>query len=445
MTRHTAPHQKESRTAVFTPSHAIGTARAPAPYGAKRLRSLTPPQQGNHAPIKPYTIPRVAQTVCAILGLTVFMGSIPKSLFAQTAFAPLTLSAQTAKAEHISYTTATTGTLYRMLPTMARVQADTTHTVSIQPAGSGKVLDILVLPGQAVQQGQALLHYQNHSLHIARLQETQTRTALAAALATQQEASQAYTRGKALAGQTVSVGDMQKRLAALQQAKENVAARQAELAVLKHRFDEEYTSPTEQHATQDETSTLVAPFAGTITRLNTAIAADVEPNLPLLTLSDSQHVWLVSDIAPQEAALLAPTGQQLTSLPAGTATQPLHTVIETIGAVADPTTGLVPVLSRVDNSQGHLRPGMVLNSLLQTTQSQSGLLVPADAVQTVNGQNVVFQTVSDTTIRPTPVETGLEENGQIVILSGLQTGARIVQHGSLALKAMMVLPAMDAE
>ncbi|MFT9069576.1 MAG: efflux RND transporter periplasmic adaptor subunit, partial [Acetobacter orientalis] len=349
------------------------------------------------------------------------------------------------KAEHISYTTATTGTLYRMLPTMARVQADTTHTVSIQPAGSGKVLDILVLPGQAVQQGQALLHYQNHSLHIARLQETQTRTALAATLATQQEASQAYTRGKALAGQTVSVGEMQKRLAALQQAKENVAARQAELAVLKHRFDEEYTSPTEQHATQDETSTLVAPFAGTITRLNTAIAADVDPNLPLLTLSDSQHVWLVSDIAPQEAALLAPTGQQLTTLPDGTATQPLHTVIETIGAVADPTTGLVPVLSRVDNSQGHLRPGMVLNSLLQTTQSQSGLLVPADAVQTVNGQNVVFQTVSDTTIRPTPVETGLEENGQIVILSGLQTGARIVQHGSLALKAMMVLPAMDAE
>lgn len=383
-------------------------------------------------------------TPVVFTALALITSFAPQTLFAQTALAPLTLSAQTANSEHVTYATATTGTLHRMLPTMSRVQPDTTHTVSIQPAGSGKVLDILVLPGQFVKQGQPLLHYQNHALHIARLQEAQTRTALAAALATQQEATQAYTRARALAGQTVSVGEAQKRRAALQQAKESVATRQAELAVLKHRFDEEYTSPTEQHATQDETSTLIAPFAGTITRLTTAVAADVEPTVPLLTLSDSQHVWLVSDIAPQDAALLAPNGLQDVML-ADNTSPVLQTHIETIGAVADPATGLVPVLSRADNSQGTLRPGMTLNSQLQTTQSQTGLLLPAEAVQILNDQSMVFVKFSGNTIRPTPVKVGLEDGNTVVVLSGLQAGAQVVQHGSLALKAMILLPAMDAE
>lgn len=399
----------------------------------------TPPKEHKH------TLALWARSTLAACGATAFLcGITQKTAYAETAFTPITLSTQAQKAENLTYATATQGTVFRMLPAMSRVQPDATHTLTLHPAGSGKVLDILVLPGQAVQKGQVLLHYQNHALHIARLQETQTRTALAAALATQQEAAQAYARARTLAGQTVSVGEVQKRLATLQQAKENVAARQAELAVLKHRFEEEYTSATEQHAPHDETSTLIAPFAGTITQITTAIAADIDPPQPLLSLSDSQHVWVISDIAPQDAALLAPAGQQDITLP-GTTAPPLRTTLETIGTAADPATGLVPVLSRVPNMQGSLRPGMVLNSLLQTTESQSGVIVPSQAVQTINDQNFVFQKLPNATLQPMLVNTGLDDGTNVVILSGLQTGAPVVLHGSLALKAMMLLPSMDAE
>lgn len=363
---------------------------------------------------------------------------------AETSFPPVQLSEKIIQATHLTYATAHTGTVAHMLPAMSRVQADATHTVTLQPAGSGKVLAIMVLPGQSVQKGQALLQYQNHSLHIARLQETQTRTALAAARATEQEATQAYARARALSGQTVSAGEAQKRLATLQQAKEAVAVHEAELAVLKHRFDEEYTSPTEIHASQDETSTLVAPFAGTITRMTTAIAADVEPTSPLLTLSDTQHVWIVSDIAPQDASLIVPAGLETTFLPDQTH-PPLTGRIETVGTVTDPATGLVQVVSMADNTQALLRPGMVLNSLLQTTQSQTGITLPAESVQTLDGQTVVFVKTAENTVRPTPVQLGLEDGHDVVVLSGLQTGTQVVQHGSLAVKGMITLPAMDAD
>ncbi|MDO8171217.1 efflux RND transporter periplasmic adaptor subunit [Acetobacter tropicalis] len=361
---------------------------------------------------------------------------------------PLTLSAEAVRNEGIRCVAAMPGTLAHMLPAMARVVPDTTHTVAIHPAGSGKVLSIAVLPGQPVRKGQALLQYQNHALHIARLQETQTRTALVAALAAQKEAAEAYGRARALAGTTVSAGESQRRQAALQLARENVAARQAELGVLEHRFQEEYTSATEEHAAQDETSTLVAPFDGTVTSLTTAIAADVDPALVLITVSDTQHVWIVSDVAPQDAALLATGGVQHTLLPAQDGSEPPPALIsrmETIDTGTDPATGLVRVLSRVQNNGTTLRPGMVLNSLLQTTQQASGLVIPAEAVQTLDGQDTVFSKTAEGTFRPTPVTLGMEENGQALIRSGLKAGDQVVTHGSIALKGMVVLAGMDAD
>lgn len=366
------------------------------------------------------------------------------SLAADGGLSPLTLTPEASRAEALTYATVVPGTVARMLPAMSRVQPDTTHTVTIQPAGSGKVMSILVLPGQSVQQGQPLLRYQNHALHIARLQQAQTRTALAAAKATEQEAAQSYARGHALAGQTVSVGEAQKRLAILQQAKESVAAREAELGMLTHRFEEEYTSPTETHAEADETSTIIAPFSGTVTQITTAVAADIEPTQNLLTVSDTQHVWVVSDVAPQDAALLAQGGRQTLTLP-DAAASPLLCRMDTVNTVADPGTGLVRILSRVENSKNLLRPGMVLNSLLQTTQQQNGLVIPSESVQIIDGQTLVFTKQSDTKLQPVPVTLGLEDQNSVIVLSGLKAGTQVVQHGSLALKAMTVLPAMDAE
>lgn len=119
--------------------------------------------------------------------------------------------------------------------------------------------------------------------------------------------------------------------------------------------------------------------------------------------------------------------------------------METIDTGTDPATGLVQVLSRVQNNGTTLRPGMVLNSLLQTTQQASGLVIPAEAVQTLDGQDTVFVKTAEGTFRPTPVTLGMEENGQALIRSGLKAGDLVVTHGSIALKGMVVLAGMDAD
>ncbi|KXV72173.1 hypothetical protein AD952_05505 [Acetobacter cerevisiae] len=379
-----------------------------------------------------------------LLGLTV----VPVPALAEgTPLPPLTLSAEAIRNEGIHIAPVTQGTLAHMLPAMARVLPDTTRTVTLHTAGDGKVLSVLVLPGQTVKAGQPLLTYQNHTLHLARLQNTQTRAALAAASADRANAAAAYDRARALAGTTVSVGEMRRRLAVLKETQNTVATHEAELGVLAHRLQEEYTSPTETHGS-DETSTIISPLDGTVTQVEAAVAADVAPPVPLLTVSDTAHVWVVSDVPPQDAQRIVPGGRQETFFaPSGDTLQspPLLSTIETIDTATDPTSGLVRVLSRVANPAGQLRPGTMLNSLLQTTQTGSGLIVPAQAVQTLGDQTVVFVQTAPDHFQPTPVRIGMEENDKTLILSDLKNGDQVVSDGSLALKAMVLLPGMDAD
>ncbi|WP_281701422.1 efflux RND transporter periplasmic adaptor subunit [Acetobacter malorum] len=379
-----------------------------------------------------------------LLGLT----ALPVPALAEgTPLPPLTLSAEAIRNEGVHVVPVTQGTLAHMLPAMARVLPDTTRTVTLHTAGDGKVLSVLVLPGQTVKTGQPLLTYQNHTLHLARLQDAQTRAALAAASADRANAAAAYDRARALAGTTVSIGETRRRLAVLKDTQNTVATHEAELGVLAHRLQEEYTSPTETHG-EDETSTIISPMDGTVTQVETAVAADVAPPVPLLTVSDTAHVWVVSDVPPQDAQRLVLGGRQKSFFAStGDTPQspPLHSTIETIDTAADPTTGLVHVLSRVANPAGQLRPGTMLNSLLQTTQTGFGLIVPAQAVQTLDDQTVVFVQTAPDHFQPTPVRIGMEENDKTLVLSGLKNGDQVVSGGSLALKAMVILPGMDAD
>lgn len=66
--------------------------------------------------------------------------------------------------------------------------------------------------------------------------------------------------------------------------------------------------------------------------------------------------------------------------------------------------------------------------------AQEGLSVPASAVLIKDhGSYIVYTENPDQTFSPTPVRIGPTIDGRIRILSGLETGARIVTRGALLL------------
>ncbi len=342
---------------------------------------------------------------------------------------------------------AKSGTLGKILDAMGTVTAEAGHVVRIHPAGSGKVLHIAVVPGQHVRKGETLLTYQDHSLHLVRLEMTRAQAALATAQAASQNASAAYRRGHELEGTTVAAGETKRRLAVFQAARDDVIARQADVDTLKHQLEEEYNSVTEsdkaQTDPQDETSSIIAPTTAEVQNVFVGVADDVSPATELMGLTDMSSVWIVSDILPQDAAQVVEGGEQTTELVSDTGTTLLTSRITSISDLADPTTGLVRVISRTPNPDGRLHPGMFLNTQLPLREKTTGIIVPESALTEINGVSTVFVSVGPNQFRPREVHVGAAGNGQSVITTGLSPGEKIVTHGAFALKAAMLVSDAD--
>ncbi|EGG79216.1 Cobalt-zinc-cadmium resistance protein CzcB [Gluconacetobacter sp. SXCC-1] len=345
--------------------------------------------------------------------------------------------------EGVSVVTATSGTVAPVLSTVSRVMPDTTRVVHIHPAGSGKVLAVSVLPGMHVVRGQALVRYQDHSLHVARLQAVQMRAALTAAVAARADAAGAVQRARVLAGESISMAELRRRQDALAQADATLRARQADMDTLGHRFAEEFNSSSEQDSrgAEDETSTLISPVDGMVQAIGTSVAGDVNPTMDVATVADLSGLWLVSDIPPDQAARIVSGGQQVTQ----TADGPFTSRIDTVDGMASPLTGLVRVISSIANPKGLFVPGMVLDATLAQHDSVAGIVVPSEAIQQIDGRSVVFVRVSVTDYRPVVVDVALDDGRQAVIRSGLKEGEPVVGHGSFALRSVIGLAGMDAD
>ena len=94
--------------------------------------------------------------------------------------------------------------------------------------------------------------------------------------------------------------------------------------------------------------------------------------------------------------------------------------------------GVVVVRARPDSAAPPA--GSVLSARLSAGGGTGALVVPLDAVQTVDGVPSVF-VVEENGFRARPVVTGRTADGRIEILSGLTGAERIAGAGAFLLKA----------
>lgn len=369
-----------------------------------------------------------------------------RSSFAQSgiSLAPLTMSAKAQDNEDIRIVPAREKTLHGTISAMGTVSANMSRSITLRPAGEGKVLQVLVTPGEHVHTGQHLLDYVDHALHVVQLQYAQAQAALAAAKASSLEAEIAYRRGRLLDGTSVPTGEVQRRRAVAEEARQTIIARQADVGTIEHRFQEEFNSVTER-IDRDEVSSLISPVDGVVQSIHTAVANDIKPGDPLLSVVDLSSVWVVAQVLPQDAGMLA-IGGRVVVRPAGHEdAKPLIVSIATIDGEADPATGLVRVVAIVDHATGNLRPGEMLDATLQTTSEASGVVVPRAAVQRVGGQSIVYVRIASDRFQPHVVQTGLGDDTDVLVQGDVHPGDPIVTVGSFALKSMALMADMHAD
>ncbi|ESQ79190.1 efflux RND transporter periplasmic adaptor subunit [Asticcacaulis sp. YBE204] len=101
----------------------------------------------------------------------------------------------------------------------------------------------------------------------------------------------------------------------------------------------------------------------------------------------------------------------------------------------DPSTQTLTAIVKLPAAAAqYLRPGMAIEGKFVTSQSAANIVVPADALQTLEGKQVIF-VKSGTTYTARPVQVGRQSPQAVEIVGGLEGGETYVTKGSFLIRA----------
>ncbi len=95
----------------------------------------------------------------------------------------------------------------------------------------------------------------------------------------------------------------------------------------------------------------------------------------------------------------------------------------------DTTSGQITLRAEVPNPQGTLLPGLFVRVRLEQAQASNAITLPQQAVTRSPQGDTVMVVGTDGKVTPRPVQIGGQQNGQWVIMSGLQAGEQVMVDG----------------
>ncbi len=328
------------------------------------------------------------------------------------------------------------------------VTADESRVAHVRPLARGVVETIAVSLGSRVSKGQPMLTYDNIELgqlvgdfltEQAALRQTQTdvevrRTSL--------ERAESLIKIEAIAQRELDV-----RRAEFRNAEAAVASAQARVSRVEeqlHRFglsdaDLKALAPDAKEAPHraGSHSTLRAPLTGVVTKFDVAAGEVVQPDKELFTVADISTVWVLADVYEKDLSKITREGTvaiKVDAYPDRTFTGRITHVSDLI----DPTTRTARVRCVVENGDGALKLDMFAKVTLGTAEERQALSVPADAIQQVDNQPVVFIQQTATRFERRNLQVGRRSGDLVEVLGGLEEGQRVVGKGSFYLKTALL-------
>ena len=184
-----------------------------------------------------------------------------------------------------------------------------------------------------------------------------------------------------------------------------------------------------------------APFGGVIVEKHIALGERVGEESDIFTIADTCSVWVNLTVHAKNLAVIR-KGQEV-FLRAD------HGGAQARGAVAMVTpfvesatrSGTARVV--VDNCEGHWTPGTFVTGFLSVSEDNVPVVVPRDALQSIEGRNVIF-VEHDGAFEAVPVTGGRSDRKHVEIAAGLKAGTKYVAEGAFRLKATVVTSSLDS-
>ena len=181
--------------------------------------------------------------------------------------------------------------------------------------------------------------------------------------------------------------------------------------------------------------TLTTPIGGKVIEMKVARGQSVEPTTTIARVADLRRVWIELDVFEREVGHIR-KGDSVEISPQINQSVVVNGVVAHVGDVIDLDTRSAPVRVVVDNADQSLRPGQSVLARIRTGRATApALIVPLDAVTSIDGKPTVFVAHDETSVEPRTVALGPRDATHVVIASGVEKGERIVVQGVFALKS----------
>ena len=297
-----------------------------------------------------------------------------------------------------------------------KIDFDEQRVARIGATVTGRVTEILAMPGQEVEQGALLARINSTELGQAQL-------AFLKARAANELAARAFDRAKILYKEDViAKADLQRRQS---EAETTAAERRAmtdQLRVLG--MLPEQIEGLGKTGNVNSISAVTSSVAGTVVERKIVLGQVVQPADALFTVADLSEVWVTAQVPEQEASLLAVGQPMQIEIPA-LGHQKFYGELVYVGELVSNETRTVPARTVLDNRERLIKPGM-LATLLISGKPTDMPVIPAAAVVREDGYDHVFVALGDNQYRLTVVKLGPESNGVRPVLSGLEPNTPIV-------------------
>ncbi len=337
----------------------------------------------------------------------------------------------------------------QMLRVSGRIALADNRTWRVGVRTDGLVMIVNAGLGDYVRKGQILARYHADEVREARAQYRTAVADLARLEAASSQAQRKYDRAQKLlslkAGSIQQVEDTRQEMVSAQSA---LKGGQIAVDRVKDQLEDDLRVPADPPpgtpAEIADDVPILAPASGYIIEKFVTPGKTVQPSTDTFLIGDLSQVWMLASVRQEQLAELR-VGQSATVNLQGTTGQSFTGKITNLGQELDPATRAMQVRIVLNNPSNRLRPEMLATAEIPVGERKPVLIVPSDAVQQIDGQDVVFVRTAADRFTVRPVHTGQTAGAKTPVLDGLKAGEQIVVRGSFTLKSQLLKSTMESE
>ena len=300
------------------------------------------------------------------------------------------------------------------------ITAEPSRSINLLPPLTGRITQLDVAPGAHVRAGQVLAVIMSGDMAQASADEDKARSAL-------MQARAQYDRSQHVVGAGGgAMKDLQAARAAYEQARSELERASARLAALGR------DAPVKDGAREGARMALTAPIDGVIDTVSVAAGMHVAaPTAVMMTLVDTRELWVVADLAENQAMLVR-AGMAVHATVPVLPDLRLAGIIDGLRPSLQPETRRRSAYFTITNPDGMLTPHLYTHVAIAVPRPPD-ITVPQTAILMNNDATTVFVEVRPHVFRRRTVDVVLDDGTDCRVISGLAAGDRIVTQGAVLL------------